>query len=144
MLIDIIKEDLLNARKNRKTVKASFLSVVVGELELKSSKSKKKWTEKEEIAVVKSVKNSCKEMLKAGSHFAQGEIDILNTYLPEELEVRDILNIFSNENGLYAEIEAAEDPNRIMGKLMGLIKSKATKPFSGDTVIQAITIIQGK
>ena len=102
MIIEKIKNDKVQARKNKDTAATKILSLVMSELD-----RKQKYTDVDTIKVIKdSIKNN-KLMLEHQSDsdkidLLSKEIAILEKYLPEQFtteEINKIVNEFVTANG---------------------------------------------
>jgi len=103
-----IKEDMVNAMKNRDTDTVSLLRVVAGEF----GRIGKELSDEEALKVLKKMSENATEL---GN---QGEVDILDKYLPKmlgETQIRVIVAGIIQANGFSVMPD--------MGKAMGIIKN---------------------
>jgi len=102
MIIEKIKNDKVQARKNKDTATTKILSLVLSELD-----RKQKYTDVDTIKVIKDSIKSNKLMLEHQSDtdkidILSKEIAILEKYLPEQFtteEITKIVNEFVSTNG---------------------------------------------
>lgn len=94
MLIDIIKNDFLEARKTKNQIKSNLLSVIISEIETKSKeKNSKEISDEDIIKIIKSIKKKLDEtngILKVTDEKTVKEISIISEYLPTELTKEEI------------------------------------------------------
>lgn len=96
MIIDQIRNDFLEARKTKNTIKSKLISVILGEIEkLEKSKNRNstKVSDDEVIKLLKPIKSKLIEtmdMLSDQSPYLLTELAIINEYLPVELTKKEI------------------------------------------------------
>jgi len=129
-LREIIQSDMKSAMRERKTEELGLLRVILGEINT-LSKAKDRKTEEvsddEVIVILKKMKDNAVEM---GD---EGEVKILDTYLPEMLEEKQLEVLIKgiiNTNGF----EGMKD----MGKVMGELKSKYGSTYDGKIASQIV------
>ncbi len=138
-LIEKIKQEQLQARKNKDTLKASLLTTLLGEASMiGKNDSNRQSTDAEVIAVIKKFVKNTQEVIRitgmqqsmesreAGKTAAQ-ELVILEAYLPSQL----------NEEQLRSEmkkimIELALSGAKSMGVLMKEVKSRFEGQYDGN------------
>jgi len=106
-----IREDMLAAMKNRETEKVSLLRVVAGEFG-REMKTGKELSDEEALKVLRKMSENATEL---GN---QGEVDILDKYLPKmlgEFQIKTIVGGIIQKNG-FAGMQD-------MGKVMTTIKN---------------------
>ena len=130
LLIEKINDDLKNAMKNQEKEKLSVIRMLKGSIQLAKTELKRDLTDEEVIDIVtKQVKmrnESIKEFDKAGRSDLkdqyQSEVDILNTYLPEQLSREEVMSIIDE---VFADIQ----PNSM--KQMGMIIKEVSPKVKG-------------
>ena len=133
--------DLKEAMKNKDKERLNVIRMVKGALQLEELNLKRECTDDEIIGIIakqiKTRKESILEFTKAGRDdlisSTQSEIDILNTYMPEQLSEEEILKEIDN-----AFNEVNPSSMKDMGKLMGILtpklKGKADMSFVSKTI----------
>lgn len=133
--------DLKEAMKNKDKEKLNVIRMVKGALQLEELNLKRECTDDEIIGLIakqiKTRKESIAEFTKAGRDdlisSTQSEIDILNTYMPEQLSEEEVLKEIDN-----AFNEVNPSSMKDMGKLMGILtpklKGKADMSFVSKTI----------
>ena len=136
-----ILNDLVSAMKSKDKETLTVLRMVKGAIQLEEINKKQELNDEEVISVlskqIKTRKESIIEFEKAGRDElvsqTQGEIEILNKYMPEQLSEEDIIKVIDDA---FAEIKP-EKPSD-MGKLMGVVtpklKGKADMSFVSKTI----------
>jgi uncharacterized protein YqeY len=128
-----IKTDMVNAMKAKDVVTRDILRVLKGEIERneQSSKGKIELTDSDVVKLVKKLIESIKE-----SGDDNGEIAILETYLPKQLdadEIKVLVSKFVTEKGLTSPKE--------MGVVMGYFNSTFDGTYDGkllSTIVREI------
>ena len=138
---DKILNDLKEAMKNKDKERLNVIRMVKGALQLEELNLKRECTDDEIIGLIakqiKTRKESIAEFTKAGRDdlisSTQSEIDILNTYMPEQLSEEEVLKEIDN-----AFNEVNPSSMKDMGKLMGILtpklKGKADMSFVSKTI----------
>lgn len=133
--------DLKEAMKNKDKERLNVIRMVKGALQLEELNLKRECTDDEIIGLIakqiKTRKESIAEFTKAGRYdlisSTQSEIDILNTYMPEQLSEEEVLKEIDN-----AFNEVNPSSMKDMGKLMGILtpklKGKADMSFVSKTI----------
>ena len=133
--------DLKEAMKNKDKERLNVIRMVKGALQLEELNLKRECTDDEIIGIIakqiKTRKESILEFTKAGRDdlisSTQSEIDILNTYMPEQLSEEEVLKEIGN-----AFNEVNPSSMKDMGKLMGILtpklKGKADMSFVSKTI----------
>jgi len=119
-----IREDMGNAMKNRDTEKLSLLRFITGEFGRCETKDV---SDEEALKIIRKASDNAKEL---GN---QGEVDILDKYLPQmysEDNIRNMINGMIEING-YSEM-------RDMGKVMAEIKSYPDSALIDGTIASKI------
>ena len=130
LLIEKINDDLKNAMKNQEKEKLSVIRMLKGSIQLAKTELKRDLTDEEVIDIItKQVKmrnESIKEFDKAGrsdlKNQYQSEVDILNTYLPEQLSREEVMSIIDE---VFADIQ----PSSM--KQMGMIIKEVSPKVKG-------------
>lgn len=133
--------DLKEAMKNKDKERLNVIRMVKGALQLEELNLKRECTDDEIIGLIakqiKTRKESIAEFTKAGRDdlisSTQSEIDILNTYMPEQLSEEEVLKEIDN-----AFNEVNPSSMKDMGKLMEILtpklKGKADMSFVSKTI----------
>lgn len=129
-LAEQIVKDMTNAMKNQNKFALSVLRMLKSSLQMEKINKKHDLTDEETIAVIKKQvkmrKDSIEEFTKYGKldeiEKLNQEIDILSSYLPEELSEDEIDKIIE-------EIFETIKPTSI--KEMGVVMKEATSRFAG-------------
>ena len=133
--------DLKEAMKNKDKERLSVIRMVKGALQLEELNLKRECTDDEVIGIIakqiKTRKESIAEFTKAGRDdlisSTQKEIDILNSYMPEQLSEEEVLKEIDS-----AFNEVNPSSMKDMGKLMGILtpklKGKADMSFVSKTI----------
>lgn len=128
-LIENIKSDILTAKKAKESVKATLLVTLFSEASnVGKNAGNRQTTDEETVAVIKKFKNNATETLthleKSGmdASVVKQEIEILDSYLPEQYNESKLTEII---NG-YISAHAEKTP-----KLMGAIMASLKKDHAG-------------
>jgi len=145
MLINTIKADQLQARKNKISGEISLLTTLLGEASMPGKNDgNRESTDEEVIAVIKKFIKNANEIIKAAdgglgmSTSAQAEIDILEKYLPKQLSEAELV-IAINE----IVDDLPEKNPRAMGQVMGMLKKKYQGNYDGksaSTLVKAALV----
>ena len=131
-LIEQMNKDIVVAMKEKDTLKLSVLRMVKGAIQLENINNKKELNDELFIDVVsKQIKQrneSLEEFSKAGRNDLKdkvaSEIEILKTYLPEQLSNEE-LNSVLDEVFLKVNPTSNKDMGLIMKEVTPLVKGKA-------------------
>jgi len=132
MLLDQIRNDMLQAKKDKDLLKSNLLSTLYSEI-FTVSKSGKAMTEEDEVRIVKKFVKNIDDTLAldipqdARSKF-ESEKKILESYLPKQLSKEEIENIVSK---LAAE-------GKVMKDIMAYFKENYTGRYDGKTVSEIV------
>ncbi|MFJ8527934.1 GatB/YqeY domain-containing protein [Bacillus sp. NPDC094106] len=131
-LLGRLNDDMKQAMKNKQKEKLTVIRMVKAALQNEGIKLQHTLTEEEELTVlareVKQHKDSLLEFKKAGRDDLvdklQNEIQILNTYLPEQLTEEELANVIKQ---VIADVGAASkaDMGKVMSAIMPKVKGKA-------------------
>ena len=133
--------DLKEAMKNKDKERLNVIRMVKGALQLEELNLKRECTDDEIIGLIakqiKTRKESIAEFTKAGRDdlisSTQSEIDILNTYMPEQLSEEEVLKEIDNA---FNEVNpfSMKDMGKLMGILTPKLKGKADMSFVSKTI----------
>ena len=124
MLIDQIRDDLLNARKERNTPKANLLGTLYSDASAVEKKWSRKATDEEVIQIVrKFIKGVDEVIAHRPSPEATAEKEWLNVYLPQQLSEQQIRTIIAKM--------IVDNPDISMGSLMSGLKSAYAGTLDG-------------
>lgn len=129
-LVEKINEDMKQAMKNREKEKLSVLRMMKGAIQLAKVNAKDELSDEEVVDVIskqiKMRKDSVSEFEKANrmdlANQYQKEIDLLVTYMPEQLSIEKVTNIIE---------EAFQKISPTSPKQMGLIMKEVTPKVKG-------------
>ncbi|TYS68791.1 GatB/YqeY domain-containing protein [Sutcliffiella horikoshii] len=131
-LLERLNTDIKQAMKDKDKEKLSVLRMVKSSIQNESIKHGRDLSEEEELTVLsrelKQRKDSLQEFDKAGRedlvHKLQGEIAIVEHYMPEQLSEDDLSAIVQQT---IADVNATSkaDMGKVMGALMPKVKGKA-------------------
>ena len=131
-LIEQMGKDIVTAMKEKDTLKLSVLRMVKGAIQLENINNKKELNDELFIDVVsKQIKQrneSFEEFSKAGridlADKVASEIEVLKTYLPEQLSSEELNKILDD---VFAKVNptSAKDMGAIMREVTPLVKGKA-------------------
>lgn len=129
---DRILNDLKSAMKAQDKEKLTVIRMVKGAIQLEELKTKKPLTDEEVITIVnreiKTRKDSITEFAKGNRQDlidkTQGEIDILITYMPEQLSEEEVNKVIE-EAFLKINPAGQSDMGKIMGIVTPTLKGKA-------------------
>ena len=134
-LLQKIKQDQLQARKDRDQIKASILTTLIGEAAMVGKNDGNRESTDDEVQrVVKKFLVNIKETWKviegreSADHLDQlvREEEILESYLPKQLSEEDLRKVVT---GLIAETQATSLKD--MGKHMKLLKERYAGTYDG-------------
>lgn len=136
-----ILNDLKEAMKNQEKTKLSVIRMVKGAMQMEELNLKRPLTDEEVIMVIskqiKTRKESITEFEKGNRQDlidqTNAEIEILNTYMPEQLSEEEILKVIEEA---FNEVNPTSPSD--MGKIMGLVspklRGKADMSFVSKTI----------
>jgi len=139
-LIQQIKDDQLQARKNRDKDKSSLLTTLIGEASMPGKNDgNRESTDEEVVAIVKKFIKNLNEVISATNTpvvviVAQDEIDTLEKYLPEQITG---MRLEMTIQGVIVSIGA--ESVRDMGKVMKVLKDSYEGCYDGR---EASTIVK--
>jgi hypothetical protein len=131
-ILEKIKTDNLQARKDKNKVIASLLTTLVSEIEMVGKNSQRETTETETIKVIeKFTKNVISTIeLVSATEALTAELKLYQQYLPEKLSKEEltkiILDIIKN------------DSNINIGKIMGQLKKGHNGTYDGKLASEII------
>ncbi|MEH7461278.1 GatB/YqeY domain-containing protein [Bacillus thuringiensis] len=131
-LLGRLNDDMKQAMKNKEKQKLTVIRMVKSALQNEAIKLQHSLTEEEELTVlareVKQYKDSLLEFEKAGREDLvdklKSEIQILETYLPEQLTEEELTAVIQQ---VISEVGAASkaDMGKVMSAVMPKVKGKA-------------------
>lgn len=131
-LLERLNTDIKQAMKDKDKEKLSVLRMVKSAIQNESIKHGRDLSEEEELTVLsrelKQRKDSLQEFDKAGRedlvHKLQGEIAIVEHYMPEQLS-EDELSAIVQQTIADVDATSKADMGKVMGALMPKVKGKA-------------------
>ena len=131
-----ILNDLVQAMKNKDKDTLSVLRMVKGAIQLEEINKKRELNDEEVIGVlskqIKTRKESLLEFEKANRNdlveATKIEIDILNKYMPEQLDENEVLKII-DEAFEYVKPSSQSDMGKLMSFVTPKLKGKADMSF---------------
>ncbi|MDC2863360.1 MULTISPECIES: GatB/YqeY domain-containing protein [unclassified Bacillus (in: firmicutes)] len=141
-LLGRLNDDMKQAMKNKEKNKLTVIRMVKAALQNEEIKLQNPLTEEEELTVltreVKQYKDSLLEFEKAGREDLvdklKSEIQILETYLPEQLTEEELLAVIQQS---ISEVGAASKAD--MGKVMGAVLPKVKGKADGSQVNRLVS-----
>ncbi len=132
MLIETIRKDMQDAKRNKETVKANLLSTLYAEI-FTQSKSGKEMTEEDEIKIIRKFMKNADETLSfdispEARQKLEEEKKLLGIYLPQQLTKDEIDTIVSK---LINEGKTMKD-------IMPFFKENYNGRYDGKTVSEAV------
>ena len=132
MLIEKIRHDMQEAKKNKEVLKANLLSTLYAEI-FTLSKSGKELTEDDEIKIIKKFIKNIDETLSLEITDEQksklnSEKEILETYLPKQLSKEETEKI----------VDEMLLQGKVMKDIMAFFKENYTGRYDGRTVSEII------
>jgi len=149
-IVNQLKQDQLQARKDRDADLASFLTTVFAEVvTVGKDDGNRETTDQETIAVLKRYIKRAEEMLtilaasmprpNAGTDAANFEIEVINRYLPKQLS-EDELNVVIAQIIEAREFISMKD----MGPTMQALKAMYEGTYDGATAVDIVRQQLGK
>lgn len=141
-----ILNDLKEAMKQQEKTKLSVIRMVKGAIQMEELNLKRPLTDEEVISVIakqiKTRKESIVEFEKGNRQDlidqTQKEIDILNTYMPEQLSEEEVLKVV--EEAFEAiKPSAPSDMGKLMGYVTPKLKGRADMSFVSKTIKEKLT-----
>ena len=141
-LLGRLNDDMKQAMKHKEKNKLTVIRMVKAALQNEEIKLQNPLTEEEELTVltreVKQYKDSLLEFEKAGREDLvdklKSEIQILETYLPEQLTEEELLAVIQQS---ISEVGAASKAD--MGKVMGAVLPKVKGKADGSQVNRLVS-----
>ncbi|WP_242222899.1 GatB/YqeY domain-containing protein [Bacillus cereus group sp. BfR-BA-01380] len=141
-LLGRLNDDMKQAMKNKEKNKLTVIRMVKAALQNEEIKLQNPLTEEEELTVltreVKQYKDSLLEFEKAGREDLvdklKSEIQILETYLPEQLTEEELLAVIQQS---ISEVSAASKAD--MGKVMSAVLPKVKGKADGSQVNRLVS-----
>ena len=132
MLIEKIRHDMQEAKKNKEVLKANLLSTLYAEI-FTLSKSGKELTEDDEIRVIKKFIKNIDETLALEISEEQktrlnSEKEILESYLPKQLSSEEAEKI----------VDEMLSQGKVMKDIMAYFKENYTGRYDGRTVSEIV------
>ena len=141
-----ILNDLVLAMKSKDKETLTVLRMVKGAIQLEEINKKQELNDDGVIAVlskqIKTRKESMVEFEKAGRSDlltqTQGEIEILNRYMPEQLSEEEIIKVIDDAFNTLKP-EKPSDMGKLMGFLTPKLKGKADMSFVSKTIKEKLS-----
>lgn len=134
MLIETIRKDMQDAKRNKETVKANLLSTLYAEI-FNQSKSGKEMTEEDEIKIIRKFIKNADETLSFNvpedtKNKLNDEKKILEAYLPKQLSKDEIDTI----------VKKLVSEGKTMKDIMPFFKENYSGRYDGKTVSEAVKL----
>lgn len=134
MLVEKIRNEMVNALKNGNKERKETLSMLVSALDLAAKEKRSPLTEEEEFAVLRKELKQTKETLESGEkgnrtdiiEKSKGRISVIDEFLPSlmnEDEIKVVVEGVLSSIGLTSPTKG--DKGKIMKELMPKVKGKA-------------------
>ena len=141
-----ILNDLKEAMKQQEKTKLSVIRMVKGAIQMEELNLKRPLTDEEVISVIakqiKTRKESIVEFEKGNRKDlidkTQEEIDILNTYMPEQLSEEEVFKVIE-ESFEAIKPSAPSDMGKLMGYVTPKLKGRADMSFVSKTIKEKLT-----
>lgn len=140
MLLDDIKNDSLQARKDRDTVKTSLLVPLYSEaVRVGKDNGNRQSTDEEVIAVVKkfvkNIEQTILDMEKIGRDISlqKQELSLLRNYLPKQMSHEELESAVDSIMSGLDEVTP-----KAMGKIMGELKTRHGGTYDGKMASQVV------
>ncbi|MDH5719338.1 MAG: GatB/YqeY domain-containing protein [Spirochaetia bacterium] len=140
MLLEQLKKDSLNARKEKNTIKSNLLTTLISEaVMIGKNDGNREPTEEEITAVIKKFIKSNKEataaLQKSGRDDSKEieEEKILTSYLPKQLSESELESIIQE---IISKL--SEKSPKMMGQVMSELKNNYAGLFDGQTASQIV------
>ena len=131
-MVEKLKQDMIEAMKNKETERLTVIRMVKAAMDQQHIDRKKEINDELLIDVVnkqiKMRKDSITEFEKGGRNDlvekTQSEVDLLMTYLPEQLSLEDVKSIIDE---IFVEVkpEGQKDMGKVMKEATAKLKGKA-------------------
>lgn len=141
-----ILNDLKEAMKNQEKTKLSVIRMVKGAMQMEELNLKRPLTDEEVVMVIskqiKTRKESIVEFEKGNRQDlidqTNAEIEILNTYMPEQLSEEEVLKIIEEA---FNEVnpKAPSDMGKIMGLVSPKLRGKADMSYVSKTIKEKLS-----
>lgn len=134
MLMDKIKADQLQARKDRAIIEGSLLTTLIGEATAVGKNKNRDTTDSEVVEVIQKFLKNLRELMsvidKDSDSYEHAYIEkcILERYLPKQLSVVEITEVISAMKANGA---------KNMGEVMKKFKTEYAGQYDGDAVSKA-------
>lgn len=134
MLMDKIKADQLQARKDRAIIEGSLLTTLIGEATAVGKNKNRDTTDSEVVEVIQKFLKNLRDLMKVvnslSDGYQQAEIEkcILERYLPKQLSAQEIADVISAMKANGA---------KNMGDVMKKFKTEYAGQYDGDAVSKA-------
>ena len=130
MLINKLTKDIIQAMKDKDTLKKGVLQLVKSQIEKLSKQEKRDLTKEEEIQMVQREVKQTKESLEAAEKYGRQDlvdenkrkIEILTTYLPEQLDEAAVIKI-AKDAGVTPGMQMGDAMKLAMPLLKGKTES---------------------
>ena len=141
-----ILNDLKEAMKQQEKTKLSVIRMVKGAIQMEELNLKRPLTDEEVISVIakqiKTRKESIVEFEKGNRQDlidqTQKEIDILNTYMPEQLSEEEVLKVIE-EAFEAVKPSVPSDMGKLMGYVTPKLKGRADMSFVSKTIKEKLS-----
>ncbi|MFA7244576.1 MAG: GatB/YqeY domain-containing protein [Candidatus Magasanikbacteria bacterium] len=145
-LIETIRQNQLEARKNQKKERLSVMQVVLSVLKNESIAKQKELSDEEVIEVlqkqVKQLNDAMKDFVAGNRQDlidqTKNEISIISEFLPAQMTEEEILAEVNNIIANFGEIKP-NDFGKVMGQAMSKMKGKADGNLVGKILKEQLT-----
>lgn len=144
-MISKIWEDLTKALKAKDKLKVSVIRLLIADIHDQKIEKQAELTDEEVVALIR---KGIKQRQEAIDLYLQGkrgdlvakekeELDILNTYLPQQLSPQELEKIVKDTISLSG-VSGPQDFGKVMGLVMGKIKGRAEGNLVAQIVRQSL------
>lgn len=141
MLEEKIRKDLLNALKEKRTLEAGALRLLLAEIRNRRLQKQEELSEEDILAVIRQQVKLRREAIAAYQkgnredlvRKEQEELNILSKYLPQQISPEELRKIIQ-ETISQVGASGPQDFGRVMGAVMGKVKGRAEGELVAQTV----------
>lgn len=131
-LIETIKNDQVQARKDRDTLRASLLTTLYSEASMVGKNSgNRQTTDEETVQIIKKFINNANELLKVhDSSDAKAEIEILKSYLPQQMTLEQLQGTIDHYRSTHPGVKLGEIMSWLKATYPGLYDAKVASQIA--------------
>lgn len=135
-LLDTIKKDHLQSRKDRDSVKSSLLTTLIGELQTKEINAQKVLSDADVCATIKKFVNGVQETIALRpSDNSTKELLILESYLPKMIDDDDLGIII---NDIIDDLQLENMSIKSLGTILKELKARHEGKYDGKLATEIV------